>query len=63
MYESYFGMNINPFKKDIDIRNTYEFNDFKEVQNRLKYLLNNKGIRLIYTEQQEKEKHMQLNIL
>ena len=59
MYESYFGMNINPYKKDIDIRNTYEFNDFKEVQNRLKYLLNNKGIRLIHTEQQEKEKHMQ----
>ena len=29
MYESYFGMKLNPFKKDIDIRNTYEFNDFK----------------------------------
>lgn len=47
MYESYFGMKLNPFKKDIDIKNTYEFNDFKEVQNRLKYLLNNKGIGLI----------------
>lgn len=44
MYESYFGMNLNPFKKDIDIKNTYEFNDFKEAQNRLKYLLNSKGI-------------------
>ncbi len=46
MYESYFGMKLNPFKKDIDIKNTYEFNDFKEAQNRLKYLLNNKGIGL-----------------
>lgn len=46
MYEAYFGMKINPFKKDIDIKDTYEFNDFKEVQNRLKYLLNNKGIGL-----------------
>lgn len=46
MYESYFGMKINPFKKDIDIKNTYEFKDFKEVQNRLKYLLKNKGIGL-----------------
>ena len=44
MYESYFGMKLNPFKKDIDIKNTYQFKDFKECQNRLKYLLNNKGI-------------------
>ena len=44
MYESYFGMKLNPFKKDIDIKNTYQFADFKECQNRLKYLLNNKGI-------------------
>ena len=47
MYEAYFGMKLNPFKKDIEIKNTYEFNDFKEVQNRLKYLLNNKGIGLV----------------
>lgn len=46
MYETYFGMKMNPFKKDIDIKDTYEFNDFKEVQNRLKYLINNKGIGL-----------------
>ena len=46
MYETYFGMKLTPFKKDIDIKNTYEFKDFKEVQSRLKYLLNNKGIGL-----------------
>lgn len=44
MYETYFGMKLNPFKKDIDIKNTFHFADFKECQNRLKYLLNNKGI-------------------
>ena len=59
MYESYFGMNVNPFKKDIEIKNTYETNDFKEAQNRLKYLLENKGIRIIYTEHQGKEKPIQ----
>ena len=34
MYESYFGMKINPFKKDINLQNIYEFKDFKEVQGR-----------------------------
>lgn len=33
MYESYFGMKTNPFKKDIEIQNTYEFSDFKEIKN------------------------------
>ena len=46
MYESYFGMKTNPFKKDIEIQNTFEFSDFKEVQARLKYLINTKGIGL-----------------
>ena len=58
MYESYFGMSVNPFKKDIELKNTYEFKDFKEVQSRLKYLLENKGIRIIYSELQEKVKHI-----
>ncbi len=48
MYETYFGMKCNPFKKDIQIQNSFEFADFKEVQSRLKYLLNTKGIGLIY---------------
>lgn len=46
MYEPYFAMKFNPFKKGIDIKDKYEFEDFKEVQNRLKYLVNNKGIGL-----------------
>ena len=47
MYMTYFGMKKNPFKKDIDLKDTYEFNDFKEVQGRLSYLLNTKGIGII----------------
>lgn len=47
MYESYFGMKTNPFRKDIDTKDTFEFEDFKEVQSRLKYLLKTKGIGLI----------------
>lgn len=47
MYTTYFGMKKNPFKKDIDLKDTYEFNDFKEVQGRLNYLLNTKGIGII----------------
>lgn len=47
MYETYFGMKCNPFKKDIQIQDSFEFEDFKEVQSRLKYLLNTKGIGLI----------------
>lgn len=47
MYETYFGMKCNPFKKDIQIQDSFEFADFKEVQGRLKYLLETKGIGLI----------------
>lgn len=47
MYESYFGMKCNPFKKGLQLKNTFETNDFKETQGRLKYLLNTKGIGLI----------------
>lgn len=47
MYESYFGMKTNPFRKDIDTKDAFEFEDFNEVQSRLKYLLKTKGIGLI----------------
>ena len=46
MYETYFGMKSNPFKKDISLDNTYETKDFKEMQGRLNYLLKTKGIGL-----------------
>ena len=44
MIETYFGMKCNPFKKDIPLKDTYEFTDFKEMQARLAYLLKTKGI-------------------
>lgn len=46
MIETYFGMKCNPFKKGFEQKNKYEFNDFKEMQGRLNYLLKTKGIGL-----------------
>ena len=46
MIETYFGMKCNPFKKGFEQKNRYEFNDFKEMQARLEYLLKTKGIGL-----------------
>jgi type II secretory pathway predicted ATPase ExeA len=46
MFNTYFGMKCNPFRKDINIANTYELTDFKEVQGRLSYLQKTKGIGL-----------------
>ena len=46
MIETYFGMKCNPFKKGFHSKDTFEFNDFKEMQARLNYLLKNKGIGL-----------------
>ena len=46
MIETYFGMKCNPFRKGFEQKNKYEFNDFKEMQARLEYLLKAKGIGL-----------------
>lgn len=46
MYETYFGMKCNPFNKEIKLDNTFETQDFKEMQGRLKYLIKTKGIGL-----------------
>ena len=46
MIETYFGMKCNPFRKGFDQKYTFEFNDFKEMQARLNYLLKTKGIGL-----------------
>ena len=46
MIETYFGMKCNPFKKGFEQKNRFEFNDFKEMQARLEYLLRTKGIGL-----------------
>lgn len=41
MYQTFFGMKTNPFKKDIDIRNSFETNDFKETQRKIKIFSSN----------------------
>lgn len=46
MIETYFGMKCNPFRKGFEQKYTFEFNDFKEMQSRLNYLLKTKGIGL-----------------
>lgn len=47
MYTSYYGMSINPFSKNENIKYKFESNDFKETINRLNYIKEIKGICLI----------------
>lgn len=44
MYKSYFGMEFNPFAKDISTKNHFDSNDFKQAMSRLKHLSTIKGI-------------------
>lgn len=47
MYLSYYGLEFNPFDKDIDIKYSFETDDFKILNNRLDFIKENKGIALI----------------
>lgn len=44
MYQSYYGMSCNPFIKEVDVKNPFESEDFKELMNRFHYLTEIKGI-------------------
>lgn len=46
MFLSFFGMEFNPFDKDIDTKYTFETDDLKIVKNRLDYLKEHPGIAL-----------------
>lgn len=46
MYLSYFGMEFNPFDKEIDTKYRFETDDFKVMNNRLNYIKDNPGIGL-----------------
>lgn len=46
MYKSYWGMEFNPFQKEISEKQCMETRDFKQVKARLDYLKNTKGIGL-----------------
>lgn len=47
MFRQHFGMKINPFDKEIETDNLFETADLKELNSRLKYVMNNRGICLI----------------
>ena len=46
MYRTFYGLEINPFVKELKTEYCYESKDFKEVRGRLKYLTEIKGIGL-----------------
>lgn len=47
MYLTYYGLEFNPFEKNIDTKYAYETNDFKILKNRLDYIKENKAFALI----------------
>ena len=47
MYKTFYGLEMNPFVKELKTEYCYESKDFKEVQGRMKYLKEIKGIGLL----------------
>lgn len=47
MFLTYYGLEFNPFDKDIDTKYTFETKDFKILINRLEFIRDNKGFALI----------------
>lgn len=50
MFKQHFGMKTNPFDKDIEISDMYESGDIRELDSRLKYMLECRGIFLLVGE-------------
>jgi len=50
MFKQHFGLKFNPFDKEIPTDKLYESRDMKELDSRLKYMLDNRGICLIVGE-------------
>lgn len=50
MFKQHFGLKFNPFDKEIPTDKLYESRDLKELDSRLKYMLDNRGICLIVGE-------------
>ena len=50
MFKQYFGMKTNPFDKDVDSAELYAGSDIKELDSRLKYMLDIRGIFLLVGE-------------
>ena len=47
MYLSYYGLEFNPFDKDIETKYAFETDDFKILKNRLEFVKENKTMALI----------------
>lgn len=47
MFLSYYGLEFNPFDKDIETKYAFETNDFKILNNRLDFLKEHNGMALI----------------
>lgn len=50
MFNQYFGLKFNPFAKEIEISDTYESADIKELNSRFKYIQSTRGIFLVIGE-------------
>jgi type II secretory pathway predicted ATPase ExeA len=50
MFRQYFGMRLNPFAKEVDSVKLYLSRDLKELESRLKYMTENRGIFLLVGE-------------
>jgi type II secretory pathway predicted ATPase ExeA len=50
MFKQHFGMKSNPFDKEIDSADLFLGNDLKELESRLKYMLDIRGIFLLVGE-------------
>lgn len=50
MFTAFYGMNFNPFSKEIDVKYQFKSNDFVQSTSRLEYLKQAKGVGLIVGE-------------
>jgi len=50
MFKQHFGMKFNPFDKEIDCASLYAGADLKELESRLRFMLENRGIFLLVGE-------------
>jgi type II secretory pathway predicted ATPase ExeA len=50
MFKQFFGMKFNPFEKDVQTGDMYRGEDIKELESRLKYMLECRGLFLLVGE-------------
>ena len=50
MFKQFYGLTFNPFDKEIEIDKLFKSSDLNELEQRLRYMLDNRGIGLIVGE-------------